>query len=146
MPLCVCVCMHVHVCACLCVYTCVCVCVSDRVSRSIFPCTMCVLYAVVKVGGFVLFSTRHRSRQVALRDDGSEKPRPNFRYDDSDPGTVTIVTEGTCKVRRVGASVILSFFLSLSLSLSLSLFLSLSLSHTHTHTHTRAAAANPRQV
>ena len=31
-----------------------------------------------------------------MRDD-SEKLRPNFHYEDSDPGRVKITTEGTCK-------------------------------------------------
>ena len=36
--------------------------------------------------------------EVAMRDDHSEKLRPNFHYEDSSPGRVTIVTEGICKV------------------------------------------------
>ena len=34
---------------------------------------------------------------TAMRDENSDKLRPNFRYEDSDPGTVRIITEGTCK-------------------------------------------------
>ena len=32
-----------------------------------------------------------------MRDENSDKLRPNFHYEDSDPGTVRIITEGTCK-------------------------------------------------
>ena len=34
---------------------------------------------------------------TAMRDENSDKLRPNFRYEDSDPGRVRIITEGTCK-------------------------------------------------